>query len=129
VPIATGVAAQPGGHQASVVAVISMIFLFGALAFTPLIYALIVRRGAQRALRLCPLCADSAVRTAHCDIDGLSAHVQLQCGQCGAWRRVTVPADQLDRHAQRIERDRREIETWAQRLENDRARAGIEVPR
>jgi ribosomal protein S27AE len=106
-----------------------MIFLFGALAFTPLIYALIVRRGAQRALRLCPLCAATAVRAAHCHIDGLNAHVQFQCGQCGAWRRVTVPADQLERHAQRVERDRREIETWAQRLETDRVLTGIELPR
>jgi hypothetical protein len=123
VPLAAGVPPQPGGHQANVMAIVSMIVMFGALAFAPLVYAVALRRRAQRALRRCPVCAADAVREAISDIDGLGADVRLECGQCGTWRRVLVPRDELDRHARRVERDRREMAAYAERLQTDRARA------
>jgi ribosomal protein S27AE len=123
VPLAAGVPPQPGGHQANVVAIVSMIVMFGALASAPLVYALVLSNRAQRALRRCPVCAASAVRAAISDIDGLAADVRLECGQCGTWRRVLVPRDELQRHARRVERDRREMATHAARLRTDRERA------
>jgi ribosomal protein S27AE len=105
------------------VAIVSMIVLFSALASAPLIYALALSSRAQRALRRCPVCAASAVRAAVSDVDGLEADVRLECGQCGTWRRVVVPRDELDRYARRVERDRREMATHAERLQTDRERA------
>ena len=101
------------------VALAVSIVMFGVLAFSPLAYALVLRNRAQRALRHCPLCSASAVREAISQVDGLEADVRLQCGQCGAWRRVVVPREDLDRHARRVERDRHEMETHALRLQTD----------
>jgi hypothetical protein len=120
VPLAVG---EPGGHQANVVAIVSMIVMFGALAFAPLVYVVALRRRAQRALGRCPVCAARAVREAISDVDGLAADVRLECGQCGTWRRVLVPREELDRHERRVERDRREMAAHAQRLQTDRERA------
>jgi len=123
VPLAAGVPPQPGSHQANVVAIVSMIVLFGGLACAPLAYALLLSSRAQRALRRCPVCDASAVRAAISDIDGLEAEVRLECGQCGTWRRVLVPRDELNRHARRVERDRRVMATRAERLQTDGERA------
>jgi ribosomal protein S27AE len=127
VPIATGVSAQPGGHQASVVAVLGVLLLLGALTVAPLAYALTVRRGLQRALRRCPLCGATAVRAAASQIDGVRADARLQCGQCDAWRQIDVPREALVRHDRQVERDRHDIDTQAVRLECDEARADFQA--
>jgi hypothetical protein len=123
VPLAAGVPAQPGGHQANVVAIVCMIVIFGALVLAPLAYVLSVRARAGRALRICPICAASAVRGASCQIDGLEADVHLECGQCGTWRRVCVPREELDRHARRVDRDRSEMAAHVRLLRTDGERA------
>jgi ribosomal protein S27AE len=127
VSIVAGVPAQPGGHQASVVAVLSVLLLLGVLTVAPLTYALLLRRGMRRALRLCPRCGATGVRAAASQVDGVRAEVRLQCGQCDAWREVVVPQEALLRYDRQVERDRRDIDTQAERLECDDARADVEA--
>jgi hypothetical protein len=71
---------------------------FCLLMVPPLTVAALAHYRVRRTLRRCPLCAATAVRVLEREqSDRLRAWTQVQCGQCGTWRRLqTTHARQQD---------------------------------
>jgi hypothetical protein len=79
-------------------------------------------RAERPQLRHCPVCAADAVRVAATDrASARAVRIELQCGQCGTWRRLVAPEAESRRHRRGVERQLRRIRNEAARLASHRA--------
>jgi hypothetical protein len=112
---------QTGEHAATGHHLAGWIALGGLCLGALLLYALIVRCSwaARRDLRRCPRCGADAVRNARLEpLQVVQVRAELECGQCGTWRRLAIDraaqqahARRLGRHAQRMGGRLRQLET------------------
>ena len=101
--------------------------LIGVLVSAPLAWVIRAQAIARAALRRCPGCGSTGVRAAASDpIDLFDVRVDVQCGQCGAWRRLRTRRERLYGHTRAVARDKRRIERDASRLARRRAVAELE---
>jgi hypothetical protein len=92
------------------------------------VLALRARRSGHPALRACPMCAALAVRTSAAEeVGGGLVRLQLQCGQCGIWRRGVARAAEIEAYERALARDRRRIGDEAVRLVRERARRELDA--
>lgn len=91
-------------HPVVVIAVLAFVGLLVAVLVTA---ALLSERGERRRLRRCPLCLADAVRAQRSDdVDAIRTRVDIQCGQCGTWRRVLTTRTELEDYSRRLAHDR-----------------------
>jgi hypothetical protein len=95
--------------------------IFGVAVILPAVAALTAKRTIRHSLRRCPCCASDGVRLAERrPLTLSSACISLQCGQCGAWRRMSVPPGAFRAQERRARRTRRRIAADAGRLARER---------
>ena len=115
-PTADSAAAASGHAPPAVVVIVAAVVVLALLV--PFALAIRANRRERRALRLCPVCGDGAIReTTGEAITVLQTRVVLQCGQCGTWRRLTTSSDEQRAHTRRLERDQDRIRRQATCLE------------
>jgi hypothetical protein len=77
-------------------------------------------RGRDSVLRRCPLCAADAVSASEQVLIGANVvEVRLQCGQCGARRRLVTTLSAARRLDRQLERDRKLLAGQAARLQRE----------
>ena len=121
-------AAASPGQPPDWVGVLCIAAIVGVALFLAAMLAARSGRVAARALHRCPVCGEDAVQaTESRAIDRFDVLVDLQCGQCGVWRRVVATPEDLSGLVRRIERDRRWISSCAQRMIRQRRQHEIEA--
>jgi hypothetical protein len=102
---------------------VAVCVLMIALSLLPAGLAYWGGRRVRAALRHCPCCRSEAVReTLRRPLTLSSARITLQCGQCGAWRRIVAPSTTFRGFERRVRRSRRRIAADARRLDTQRRR-------
>jgi hypothetical protein len=82
----------------------------------------------HRALRSCPVCSATAVRSLDLQLfTGIHASVSLECGECGTWRRVATTPAYAHGLSRALRRDRDTILDGIERIVSERRREEIDV--
>lgn len=103
-----------------------MLVCLVVLALGLLLVALRGLRAERMALRACPVCAAVAVRASDAEeLDGGRVRLQLQCGQCGTWRRALASASDIAAYGRALQRDQRRLGDEAFRLVRLRLRRDL----
>jgi hypothetical protein len=104
-------AATPPPHQPPGAMTIACVVFIGCMLLFSIGCAIRFRRMELRSLRRCPSCSHDAVRALEPAEGGDPIHVevQIECGACGARRRVKTTRADLRAFDQRLERHRRAI--------------------
>jgi len=120
--------AHPGidHHGGDPLLAVLWLVLMGCLIATPFAWLLRTRARGRAALRRCPACGSTGVREEGSEpLDLFDVRVAVQCGQCGAWRRLRTHREWFHGHTRAVARDKRRIARDARRLDHRRAVAEL----
>jgi hypothetical protein len=116
----------PASHHGGNPLLVLWLALACAAGAAPLAWVLRSSAIARAALRRCPACGSTGVRATRSEpIDLFDVRVHVQCGQCGAWRRLRARRERQHGHTRAVARDKRRIEKDARRLARRRAVAEL----
>ena len=116
----------PGRHGGSPLLTALWLATMCCIVAAPIAWLLRSRALGRAALRRCPACRSTGVRAAASEpLDLFEVRVHVQCGQCGAWRRLRTRREWLHGHTHALARDKRRIAKDARSLARRRAVAEL----
>jgi hypothetical protein len=115
-----------GHHGGDLLLTVLWLVLMCCLIAAPFAWLLRTRVLGRAALRRCPACGSTGVREEDSEpLDLFEVRVRVQCGQCGAWRRLRTHREWFHGHTRAVARDKRRIARDARRLDRRRAVAEL----